>query len=94
MIDKKIVEYIAQLARVKIDEEEKEFLGVQLSKILGYIDKLKELNVENITPTRGAFFENNVVREDTVVDSQRREYILKNAPETSDRYFKIPKVIE
>lgn len=94
MIDKKVVEYIAQLARVDVTEEEKEFLETQLSKILGYIDKLKELNVEGVSPARGAFFEDNVVREDKAVKRQSQNDILKNAPQVFDSYFKIPKVIE
>lgn len=94
MPDKKTVEYVANLARIGISAEETEYLSGQLSKILGHIDKLKELNVDNIEPMRGPCLSNNVFREDEVVDSGKQEDILKNAPLREENYFKIPKVIE
>jgi aspartyl-tRNA(Asn)/glutamyl-tRNA(Gln) amidotransferase subunit C len=94
MIDKSIVEHIANLARIEINEEEKKFLGEQLSKILDYIDKLKELKVEDIEPTRGTFFEENVLREDISCPSENFKEILKNACHLTQNHFKIPKVIE
>ena len=53
MPDKKIVEYVANLARIGIDPNETEYLSSQLSKILDFIDKLKELNVDGVEPMRG-----------------------------------------
>lgn len=94
MIDKKNVEYIAQLARIEINEKEKEFLGSQLSRIIGYVDKLREVDVENVSPTRGAFLEDNMLREDQASAFDNREAILKNAPEVEGNFFKIPRVIE
>ncbi|MCK9613889.1 MAG: Asp-tRNA(Asn)/Glu-tRNA(Gln) amidotransferase subunit GatC [Candidatus Omnitrophica bacterium] len=94
MPDKKQVEYVANLARIAISADEIEYLSSQLSKILDYIDKLKELNVDNIEPMRGLHLENNIFRKDEVVDSAVCEDILKNAPSREGNYFKIPKVIE
>lgn len=94
MVDKKIVEYVAHLARIKVTEEEKEFLGHQLSKILEHIDTLKEVNVENVMPLRSPHLERNVLRKDEVKPSGAREEILKNAPSREGDYFKIPKVLE
>ncbi len=94
MPDKKIVEYVANLARIGISSDEIEYLSSQLSKILGHIDKLKELNVDNIEPMRGLHLENNIFRKDEVVNSNLKEDILKNAPSREGDYFKIPKVIE
>ena len=94
MVDKKIVEYVANLARIKVSEEEKEFLSDQLSKILSYVDKLKELNVEKAEPLRGLHLENNIFRPDEVKASNLTDEILKNAPQKEGNYFKIPKVIE
>ncbi len=94
MIDKKTVEYVADLARIEITEEEKENLKEQLGKILDYINKLKELDVENIPPTRGVFFKENVFREDIPKRSQFSQDILRNAPELKENQFKTPKVIE
>ncbi|MDD4955799.1 MAG: Asp-tRNA(Asn)/Glu-tRNA(Gln) amidotransferase subunit GatC [Candidatus Omnitrophica bacterium] len=94
MPDRKIVEYVASLARIGISSEETEHLSGQLSKILGHIDKLKELNVDNVEPMRGPHLENNIFRKDEVVSSGVQEDILKNAPLREGNYFKIPKVIE
>jgi len=94
MVDKKNVEHVANLARIEISEEEKASLGGQLSKIIGYIDKLKELNTDNVEPMRGLHTERNVTREDKAKDSGAKEDILSSSPLREGDYFKIPKVIE
>jgi len=94
MISKKEVEYVAKLAKIEISEKEKESLGEQLSKILDYIDKLKELNVEGIEPMREVGESKDVLREDQARVSGAKEDILNNAPLREGDYFKIPKVIE
>lgn len=93
-MERKIVEYIGELAKIYLNEEEKVFLGEQLSKIISYISKLQELNVEDIEPMRGALFEENVFREDLVEQSGCWQDILNNAPLTENNFFKIPPVIE
>ena len=94
MVDKKQVEYVANLARIEILASEAEYLGGQLSKILGYIDKLKELDVDNVAPMRGLNMQNNIFRNDEVKASDTKETILENSPQREGDYFKIPKVIE
>ena len=92
--DKEIVEYVASLARIRVTSEEKGPLGEQLSKIIGYVDKLKEADTEGVEPMRGLYSPKNVFREDKVIPSVYREDILKNSPLREGDYFKIPKVIE
>ncbi len=94
MVDKKTVEYVANLARIKITEEEKNYLATQLSKIIEYIDKLKNLKVEGIEPMRGTHIHRNILREDKVSPSIFKEDILNNSPQREKNYFKVPKVIE
>ncbi len=94
MVDKKTVEYVANLARIEISLSEAEYLGIQLSKILDYIDKLKELDVDNVVPMRGMNMQNNIFRNDEVKECKVEEDILKNSPQREGNYFKIPKVIE
>lgn len=94
MIDKKTVEYVANLARVEVNEGEKDRLVSELRKIIGYINKLKELNVENVEPMRGAFREENILREDKAIEKTVFKAILKNAPLQEEDHFKIPKVIQ
>jgi len=94
MIDKKDVEYVAGLARIAVSEEEKDFLKVQLSKILDYIDKLKELDTQAVKPLRALHLETNVFRQDVPNPLLCKDDILKNAPSREGDYFKVPKVIE
>ena len=94
MVDKKTVEHVAKLARINITSEQKEFLRVQLSKILDYIDKLKEVDVDGVNPMRGLHTKRNIFREDKTHHFESRERILKNAPLREKDYFKIPKVID
>ncbi len=94
MVTKETVEYVARLARIAITEAQKEYLTSQLSKILDYIDKLKQLDTADVEPLRGLYQQRNVWRADSAVAHPAREAILKNAPSSQDGYFKIPKVIE
>jgi aspartyl-tRNA(Asn)/glutamyl-tRNA(Gln) amidotransferase subunit C len=94
MVDKKTVEYVARLSRLKIDPHQTEYLAGQLSEILSYIDKLKELDVSAVEPMRGLNLSHNVFRQDKALPSSARQDILSNAPQREGDYFKIPKVIE
>jgi aspartyl-tRNA(Asn)/glutamyl-tRNA(Gln) amidotransferase subunit C len=94
MVDKTTVEYVARLSRLKIAPEQTEYLAGQLSKILAYIDKLKELDVSSVEPMRGLNLSHNVFRQDVPKPSSARQDILSNAPQREGDYFKIPKVIE
>jgi len=93
-IDKKTVEYIANLARLALTEEEKEEFTGQLDKILTYIDKLSQLDTKNVEPTTHAVPMKNVFREDNVKPSLDQEDALSNAPEKHRGYFKVPRIIE
>jgi aspartyl-tRNA(Asn)/glutamyl-tRNA(Gln) amidotransferase subunit C len=93
-IDKKTVEYIANLARLALTGEEKDSLTGHLDKILAYIDKLNELNTDNIEPTFHAVPLKNVFRHDEVKPSLPHEEALANAPENDRGYFKVPRIIE
>jgi len=94
MITPQTVKYVAELARIKITEEEIEFLKEQLGKILEYINNLKEVDTDKVEPTRGVFFQENRLREDIPCKKDIFKEILKNAPQKEDNYFKVPKVIE
>jgi len=94
MITPQTVKYVAELARIKITEEEIEFLKEQLGKILEYINNLKEVDTDKVEPTRGVFFQENRLREDIPCKKDIFKEILKNAPRKEDNYFKVPKVIE
>ena len=72
-ITKKEVEHVALLARLKFSEEEKETFVKQLSGILGYVEKLNEVDTSNIEPTSHVIKMQNVFRDDVVTDSLPRE---------------------
>ena len=88
------VEHVAKLARLAVTEEEKERYSQQLSNILTYIEKLKELDTSKVDPTSHVLPMKNVFREDEVRPSLPREEILKNAPDRTEEFFRVPKIIE
>ena len=93
-ITKEQVEHVAKLARLAITEEEKERYTQQLSNILTYIEKLKELDTSKVEPTSHVLPMKNIFREDEVRPSLPREEILKNAPDRTEEFFSVPKIIE
>jgi aspartyl-tRNA(Asn)/glutamyl-tRNA(Gln) amidotransferase subunit C len=89
----KDVEHIAELARLKFNEKELENFTHQLNEILTYVEKLNELDTENVEPLSHPVENSNVFREDVIEPSVSTEEALKNAPDKNDLYFKVPKVI-
>lgn len=94
MIDKRSVEHVALLARIEVSEDQKDYLGGQLSNILEYIDKLKELDVSKVSPMRGLHVDQNIFRPDQSCQCPDTNEILNNAPSREGNYFKVPKIIE
>jgi aspartyl-tRNA(Asn)/glutamyl-tRNA(Gln) amidotransferase subunit C len=92
-VTKKDVEYIAELAKLKFKDEELEKFTEQLNEILAYVEKLNELDTTNVEPLSHPVEGSNVFREDNVKPSIDREEALKNAPDRSELFFKVPKVI-
>ena len=93
-IDKKTVEKMAHLARLELSEQEEGKMVEDLSKILNWMDQLKELDTSNVQPLTHMSEEVNVFREDVVKNELAREKGLKNAPSQNGEYFQVPKVIE
>lgn len=93
-ISKDEVENIAHLARLKIDDLQKEKMAEQLSNILQYIDKLKDINVEGVEPFSSAAFMNNVLRDDKLQESPGPDVTLVNAPERDEDFYIVPKTIK
>jgi aspartyl-tRNA(Asn)/glutamyl-tRNA(Gln) amidotransferase subunit C len=87
------VEKIADLARLFLTDDEKKQLSKELNVILEYMDTLNELNTSNIKPLSHPLDLVNVFREDQLGESLSTEDALKNAPDKTDKYFKVPKVI-
>jgi len=88
------VEHVARLARLALQPDELDAMTGQMDAILGYVDKLNELNTDGIEPTAHAVPMENAFREDVVKSSIGIERAQQNAPETDGSSFKVPKVIE
>ncbi len=92
-VSKADVEYIATLARLSFSDDEKEAMTHDLNEILNYVEKLNELDTEAIEPLSNMGDRTNVLREDVPKASISNQDALKNAPDSQDRFFKVPKVI-
>lgn len=94
IITEKDVRYVAALARIHLRDDEVGHLQQDLEKIIGYINKLKELDVDNVEPTSHALPLENVFRPDEIKSSLAHDEALAIAVEARDGSFKVPKVIE
>ncbi len=93
-ITRREVEHVAKLARLALRDAEIEILTSQLSNILTYVEKLNELDTKDVAPTSHVLPIKNVLREDSVRASLDREKVLGNAPDRTEEFFRVPKVIE
>ncbi|MEI8044881.1 MAG: Asp-tRNA(Asn)/Glu-tRNA(Gln) amidotransferase subunit GatC [Verrucomicrobiota bacterium] len=88
------VKYVAHLARLSLSADEEQKIGAQLGNILGYIEKLKQVDVTGVEPTAHAFPLVNVTRADEVRPSLTNEEALRNAPAAANGLFMVPKIVE
>ncbi|MBC7963038.1 MAG: Asp-tRNA(Asn)/Glu-tRNA(Gln) amidotransferase subunit GatC [Steroidobacteraceae bacterium] len=88
------VEYVACLARLELGADEKIIFADQMNAILGYVEKLKELDTCGITPTSHAVPMENAFREDIASEPIGVAKALCNAPQRSGSFFYVPQVIE
>jgi aspartyl-tRNA(Asn)/glutamyl-tRNA(Gln) amidotransferase subunit C len=88
------IKYVAHLARLHLTADEEKKLGAQLGGILGYIEKLKELDVTGVEPTAHAVPMVNVTRADEIRPSLPHDDALRNAPAKAGGLFIVPKIVE
>ena len=93
-IDTKTVDQVAHLARLEFDEQAKAEIISDMNNMLAFVDKLNELNTDNIEPLVYMTDEVNVLREDEVKVEMTQKEALMNAPKKDSDYFKVPKVVE
>lgn len=93
-ITRKDVEYVSDLARIKLSEEETQDMVRQLTRIIQYIEKLNELDTSNVEPTAHILPIQNVMRDDAVRPSLPVEEVTDIAPNKSNDMFKVPRIIE
>jgi aspartyl-tRNA(Asn)/glutamyl-tRNA(Gln) amidotransferase subunit C len=92
-ITKQEVAYVANLARLDLDDESLEKFAVQIDNILEYIEILDSVDTKGVPPTSHAISMTNVFREDTSPENFEREKALSNAPEKDKENFLVPKVV-
>ncbi len=85
--------YVADLARLDLDEASIEAFAEQIANILEYVDMLNQVDTEGINPTSHAISLTNAFREDEEKGHLEREQVLANAPEKEDGSFIVPKVV-
>ncbi|HZL14130.1 MAG TPA: Asp-tRNA(Asn)/Glu-tRNA(Gln) amidotransferase subunit GatC [Verrucomicrobiae bacterium] len=88
------IKYVAHLARIALAPDEEKKLAAQLGNILGYIEKLRELDVTNVEPTAHAVPLINVTRADEIQASLPHDEALRNAPKQFKGLFIVPKIVE
>lgn len=88
------VQRVARLARLGLSPDEEEQLAGQLDRILGYMDKLNELDTSHVKPLARVVDIPYELRADEVSNEPRTEALLANAPAREDHFFKVPKIIE
>lgn len=93
-IDIKTVDEIAHLARLEFDESTKPEILNDMNRMLVFIDKLNELDTNNVEPLIYMTDEKNILRSDVPEISLTQKEALKNAPKKDSDYFKAPKVID
>lgn len=92
-VDSKVVDSVASLAKLYLDDDERELIAEQLGRILEYVDLLREVDISDVPPTKHVIDLTNVTREDAPRPSLPLEESLANAPESIGNYFVVPKVL-
>ena len=93
-IDRATVDHVARLARLDLSEEERERMGAELSKILEHVETIQAMDLDDVEPTAHALPIKNIMRPDEVTPSLTPEDALRNAPQSEDGRFLVPRIVE
>jgi aspartyl-tRNA(Asn)/glutamyl-tRNA(Gln) amidotransferase subunit C len=89
-----LVDKLAHLSRLEFNASEKEAIKNDLQRMISFVEKLDELDLEGTEPLLHMSDNVNVLRDDEVTGSITRDEAFKNAPAHDDKFFKVPKVIK
>ena len=92
-VDEKVVDYVARLSRIRLEGPEKQRLAEHLGRIVAYVEKLKELNTDDVDPLAHPLETTNVFRDDEAKESLSVDEALRNAPDKGKGFFQVPAVI-
>jgi aspartyl-tRNA(Asn)/glutamyl-tRNA(Gln) amidotransferase subunit C len=90
VIDRKQVLHVAKLARLRLSEEELERMAGELSGILEHVDRIGELELDDVAPTSHVVELENVLRADEPRPSWPRKLVLEQAPDPAGKAFRVP----
>ena len=90
MLDRAQVLHVARLARLELSEEEVERFSAELSKVVDYIEKIEELDLEGVPPTSHVVDVTNALRPDDPRPSWPRDVMLGSAPDATEDGFRVP----
>ena len=93
-VNDQLVDKLAHLSRLQFSDAEKEGIKNDLQRMIGFVEKLNELNLTGVEPLLHMSPEVNVLREDELRGSVSRSEALRNAPLHDEQFFKVPKVIK
>ena len=93
-VDNKLIDDLSRLAKLKFDEKTIEEMKSDFENILGFIDKLSEIDTEGVEPLIYLSDEVNILRVDEIEEEVTQEQALKNAPNKDSDYFKVPTVLK
>ena len=93
-VDDKLIANLSRLAKLKFDEESSKRMKSDLKTILGFVDRISEVDTEGIEPLVYMSEEVNVLRADEISNIVSQENALKNAPQKDSDYFKVPTVLK
>jgi len=93
-MDREIIKNIANLARIRVPDDNLDHLAKELSSIMDWVEQLDSVNTDGVEPLASVIDVTLPLREDKITDGDCRNKILANGPEVEDGYFAVPKVIE
>lgn len=91
-ISREEIHKLAHLSRLELDEQAVDKMQADMNKILGFVARIEELDLENVEPLVYMTDETNILREDTVVQEITHAEALKNAPDADTDYFRVSTV--
>lgn len=93
-IDRELLNKMAHLSRLEFDERDADRMMEDMTAIVEWVEKLNEVNTDDVAPLTTMSHEVNALRDDVVKDHLSHERALLNAPKKDADYFRVPKVLE
>jgi aspartyl-tRNA(Asn)/glutamyl-tRNA(Gln) amidotransferase subunit C len=93
-VNEQLIGHLSHLARLEFDTNAGQEMIHDLNRILGFVEKLEEVNTEGVEPLIYMTEETNILRNDEVIQTITQDEALKNAPRKDSDYFRVPRFID